>query len=1006
MNLELSTLAPDAVPVQQFICARRLPTATYRLQFNRTFTFRDVTAIVPYLYNLGISDSYASPYLKAAPGSLHGYDVSDHTVLNPEIGNMDEYNAMVAELQRHSMGQLLDIVPNHMGIAGGQNLWWMNVLENGPSSPYAAFFDIDWRPLKTDLANKVLLPILGDQYGRVLENQDLRLEYDNGAIVLTVYGHTRLPVAPKPMAMVLTHRLEILEHQLGLEHPAYIELQSIVTALSHLPSRTETDPEKVRERQREKEVIKRRLATLIAECNEVQDFVATNIRHFNGVKGDPRSFDLLDALLAEQGYRLAYWRVAAEEINYRRFFDVNELAALRTEDPAVFVAIHQFSLQLFAEGKVTGFRIDHIDGLSNPSEYLRRLQHACAALRAGQNASQFSTEFLDSSATNGNGSSSERPPGVTDRPCYVVVEKILASEERLPETWLVDGTSGYDFLPLLNGIFIDPQGERPCTETYNRFTKTAVKFADVVYDSKKLIMQVALSSELNVLAHQLDRLTENDRHSRDFTLNLLRHALREIIACFPVYRTYITHAGVSTTDRAVIEQAVARAKRRNPATDASVFDFVRDALLLSIPKVSGDEVRLSYLTFVMKFQQYTGPVMAKGLEDTAFYRYHRLVSLNEVGGTPDRFGTSLLQFHQRNQERLRHWPHSLLATSTHDTKRSEDVRARINVLSAIPLAWRTAVNRWSKRNKKKKTMVDGQLAPDLPEEYLFYQTLLGTWPLTELNDDTRQVLSQRLQAYLHKATKEAKVHTSWLNPHQAYDEAVQRFVHAVLEDSVFLREFTPFAETVAVYGMYNSLAQTLLKLTVPGVPDIYQGNEIWDFSVVDPDNRRPVDYQHRQRLLTELQTQVQRSDPHLSSLAQGLLETWRGGRIKLYVTYRTLNYRREHADLFRAGTYVPLEVIGEAQLHICAFARRGEQDRVLVVVPRLLARLLANVETPPLGDAVWKNTHLRLPPQESGQQYRNLFTGELLQPTVQGGQPILALAEVFAHFPVALLVAE
>ncbi len=999
MNTQPSSLTPHEIPVQSSSPKRRLPTATYRLQFNRNFTFRDGTAIIPYLYDLGISDCYASPYLTAAPGSLHGYDVSDHNALNPEIGTLEEYDAMVLEIQRRQMGQLLDIVPNHMGVTGGHNHWWLNVLENGPSSPYAAFFDIDWRPLKAELADKVLLPILGDQYGRVLENQDLRLEYDSGTIVLTVYGQHRLPIAPKPMALVLTHRLEVLEHQLGAEHPAFIELQSIVTALSHLPSRTETDSEKVRERQREKEVIKRRLATLTAECTSVLAFIMENIRLFNGVKGEPHSFDLLYALLKEQAYRLAYWRVATEEINYRRFFDVNELAALRTEEPAVFLAVHKYVLQLFAEGKVTGFRVDHIDGLYDPAEYLNRLQSVCAALQKGLDASQLCSDFF-------NGDDSSETPLLDGKalPCYVVVEKILEAEERLPTTWSANGTSGYDFGPLVNGLFVDPLGERPCTETYQRFTKSVVKFADLVYESKKLIMQVALASELNGLAHQLNNLSEKNRYSCDFTLNLLRHALREIIACFPVYRTYITEKGVSNTDRLVIEQAVARAKRRNPATDRSVFDFVRDVLLLHVPELSGDEARWSYTAFVIKFQQYTGPVMAKGLEDTAFYRYHRLISLNEVGGAPDRFGVSLAQFHQRNHERLQYWPHSLLATSTHDTKRSEDVRARINVLSEIPLVWRAAVNRWSKLNKKKKIMVEGQRAPDRQEEYLFYQTLLGVWPLTPLTEETRHELNQRLQAYMHKATKEAKVNTSWVNPHQLHDEAVRRFVQAVLADDAFLRAFTPLAETVAVYGMYNSLAQTLLKLTVPGVPDIYQGNEIWDFSLVDPDNRRPVDYGHRQQLLRELRSQVLSPPSSLSTFARGLVETWKDGRIKLYVTYRTLTYRREHADLFRAGAYEPLEAKGEKQNHVCSFARSGEQEHVLVVAPRLLGRVLPNIETLPLGEGVWKNTLLHLATKEAGRRYRNLFTDEVLQPTLHEGQPTLPLAEVFAHFPVALLV--
>ncbi|MBI2810830.1 MAG: malto-oligosyltrehalose synthase, partial [Candidatus Melainabacteria bacterium] len=633
MNTELSTPTINVRVVQSCIAGPRIPSATYRLQFHSQFTFRDATNIVAYLHALGISDCYASPYLQAAPGSSHGYDINDHNVLNPEVGSAAEYSAWVAVLQRYDMGQLLDLVPNHMGIAGGHNPWWLDVLENGPSSPYASFFDIDWHSRKHDLENKVLLPILGDQYGRVLENQDLHVKYEAGAFVLVVYGKERLPIAPRSMAQVLTYRLDVLEQQLGVDHPAYVELQSILTALSHLPLRTETEAEKVRERQREKEVIKRRLATLTTEYAVIGDFLAENLRQFNGEKGVAQSFDRLDALLADQAYRLAYWRVAAEEINYRRFFDVNALVGLCAENSAVFAATHQFVLRLVAEGKVNGFRVDHIDGLYDPTRYLHRLQQACAVLRNGLDHAQLADVLHSTEAPEKYGSDDEQ--GITSdaKPCYIICEKILNADERLPDAWPIHGTSGYDFLSLVNGLFIDPRGERPCTEIYQRFTKTHVRFADLVYDSKKLIMQVALSSELNVLAQQLSTLAATHRYSRDFTPNLLRHALREIVACFPVYRTYIDHSGVTPVDRVIIEQAVTRARRRNPATDTSVFDFVRDVLLLNVPEPSDGDRRHSYRAFVMKFQQYTGPVMAKGFEDTAFYRYHRLVSLNEVGGT-------------------------------------------------------------------------------------------------------------------------------------------------------------------------------------------------------------------------------------------------------------------------------------------------------------------------------------------------------------------------------------
>lgn len=1004
MNIEVTSPLVPAVTVRSSVAQRRIPSATYRLQFNRTFPFADAARIIPYLHDLGISDCYASPYLKAAPGSMHGYDVIDHNALNPEIGSAADYQAFVHELHRCGMGQLLDIVPNHMGITGAQNPWWLDVLENGPSSPYASFFDIDWNPIKRELADKVLLPVLGDQYGQALENQDLTLEYEAGAFFLNVYGKARLPIAPRPIIALLNYRLADLEQALGADHPAFVELQSIMTALTHLPLRTETDQEKVLERRREKEVIKRRVATLTAEYTIVHEWLMDSVRQFNGTKGDPHSFDLLDTLLGNQAYRLAYWRVAAEEINYRRFFDVNELAALRAEDPAVFAATHQLVLRLFAEGKVTGFRIDHIDGLYDPTGYLRQLQHACAAVRIGVEPAQLLASLQENSPVQAKGIVAGSPV-LSDRLCYIVAEKILGSEERLPESWPIDGTSGYDGLPLLNGIFVDSQNERICTDIYSRFTGARVRFTDLVYESKKLITFVSLSSELNVLARQLSRLAEKNRHSRDFTLNSLTHALREIVACFPVYRTYIDHSGVSRTDRVTIELAVRRAKRRNPATDVSIFNFVRDVLLLSVPDRSGDEERLEHLAFVMKFQQYTGPVMAKGLEDTAFYRYHRLVSLNEVGGSPDRFGISLATFHEQNQQRLQQWPHSLLSTTTHDTKRSEDVRARINVLSEIPQIWKAALGRWSKLNKKKKSLVDGQLVPDRNDEYLFYQTLLGVWPLRPSEEDTAGVFKQRIQDYMHKATKEAKVNTSWINPNLAYDDAVQLFVAATLDDAVFLKEFAPLAEMVAEYGMYNALAQILLKLTIPGVPDLYQGNEIWDFSLVDPDNRRPVDYERRRQMLNALRARIQSPEPQLTELTQQLVDTRRDGRIKLYMTYRTLSYRRDHADLFRGGAYLPLDGEGHAQAHVCAFARQGESGFVIIVVPRLLAPLLSDAHRPPVGPQVWQDSWIVVPSHLAIRSYHNLFTGEIVTSLQQEGKMVLALSEVFANFPVALLEA-
>ncbi len=1004
LNDVTETVPVENLLLRDFTARPRIPRATYRLQFNRDFTFVDAARIVSYLHALGVSDCYASPYFKARPGSPHGYDITDHNALNPELGSEEDYNAFTAELRRHGVGQILDMVPNHVGIAEGKNPRWADVLENGPSALSASFFDIDWAPVKDALANKVLLPILGDQYGRVLENQELRLSYHDGAFFLSYFTHL-LPIAPRPATVLLSHRLGDLEHTLGAEHPQFLELRSIITALHHLPLRTETDREKVMERNREKEIIKKRLATVTAECAAIATFIEDNVRFFNGTRGEPHSFDPLDTLLDDQAYRLAYWRVAAEEINYRRFFDINELAAIRTEDPAVFAAIHHLALRLLEEGKITGLRIDHVDGLYDPLGYLRRLQQAAyQALspklqatdglshgQAGHATPQVKTEWY---------------PILSHLPCYVVVEKILSAGETLPEQWPVHGTTGYEFLAALNGIFIAQDQEKRLSDIYTRFTRRRVDFPELTYENKKLIMLTSLSSEINVLAHQLERLSDKNRHSRDFTLNSLTYAAREIIACFPVYRTYIEENGVTERDRTLIEKAVARAKRKNPATDASVFNFIRDVLLLRYPDSASEAEREDQRAFVRKFQQYTGPVMAKGVEDTAFYIDNRLVSLNEVGGTPEQFGISPAAFHQGNSERLERWPHTLLATTTHDTKRSEDVRARINVLSEIPQEWATMLSRWSRINKKKKPLVESQPVPDRNEEYLLYQTLLGAWPFAVMEAQEYAAFKQRIQAYMQKATKEAKVNTSWINPHQAYDDALQEFVSTVIDGALFFDDFQRLRDKVAQFGIYNALAQTLLKLTVPGVPDLYQGTELWDFSLVDPDNRRPVDYDHRRQLLQALQEQVRTAGSELSGIARELVEAREDGRIKLYTISRTLNYRRDYAELFSAGAYLPVEGVGRCAKHVCAFVRQQNQRTILVAVPRLLAQLVTDPRVLPLGPQVWGDSWLSVPSTHASPRYRNLFTGETLEAVGQNGSVVLALDKVFANFPVALLIGE
>jgi (1->4)-alpha-D-glucan 1-alpha-D-glucosylmutase len=940
---------------------------------------------VPYLHALGITDLYVSPVFRARQGSTHGYDVTDHTTINPELGTELDLEALAQTLQQHGMGLLLDVVPNHMGIGDEANRWWQDVLENGPSSPYAGFFDIDWNPPKQVLANQVLLPVLGDQYGRVLEQGEIRLAYDEGAFFITFYQQ-RFPVAPRTWTAILEPALEQLRPVLAADDPHLIELESILTSLRYLPLRTETDPEKVRERQREKEVGKRRLASLMAVSAPVRSAIEAVVVVMNGQPDDPASFDRLEALLAEQAYRLCHWRVAADEINYRRFFDINELAAIRVEQPEVFEAVHALVFRLLRQGVVTGLRIDHPDGLFDPAQYFVDLQAGCS-----QALAEAAPE--DSSSAVGD----------THRPCYVVIEKILAPDERLRDHWAVHGTTGYDFLNLVNGLFVDPQGQDSVQECYARYTGRTQPFAEVAYDSRKLILDVTMSSELHVLARRLERIAEQHRWSRDFTLFSLQEALREVIACFPVYRTYIRtlHTGVDAEDQGHITRAVSMAQLRNPAMSASIFDFIAEVLLLRDPGRLTAAQHTERWDFVMRFQQLTGPVMAKGLEDTAFYRTYSLVSLNEVGGGPASCDTAVEVFHQHNAERLAQWPSSLLTTATHDTKRSEDVRARINVLSEIPDEWERAVQRWQAWNRDKKEILNGVEVPEANEEYLLYQTLVGAWPLTPLDDTARARCIERIVQYMEKALKEAKVHTSWINPQKAYDQAVRSFVQGILTPHTaprFLTDFERFQARIAPAGLLNSLAQTLLKITAPGVPDLYQGTELWDDSLVDPDNRRPVDFSSRSAYLAELQ---QRESEGLLPLVQELLAQWGDGRIKLYVTYKALHCRRRHATLFRDGDYLPLPCSGARREHVVAFARRREHTWVLVVVPRLLMQLSVR-RWLPLGRRAWGQSALLLPP-EAPRTWHNILTGEVLTGAATAQAQRLPLQTIWQHCPVALL---
>jgi malto-oligosyltrehalose synthase len=957
---------PDASREVRGTAAVRIPRATYRVQLNAGFTFRDLTAIVPYLAALGISHVYCSPYFRARAGSAHGYDVVDHNSLNPEIGDREDFDRLVAQLRAHGMGQILDIVPNHVGVMGSDNAWWMDVLENGQASIYADYFDIDWNPANAALADKVLVPVLSDPYGVVLERGDLelRFERDCGAFAIRYHEH-RLPLDPRTYP-------RILDAVLAIEPNA--ELEKLRRLFGALPDRRGPTSEQVAERNRDKEAHKRALAALAAADPRIAGALDRALARFAGDPGDPVSFDALHELLESQAFRLAHWRVASDDINYRRFFDVNDLAALRVENEAVFEATHRLVLELIGAGLIDGLRIDHPDGLYDPLGYFRRLT---------RRVSQVS------------------PTG----PVYLVVEKITASFEHLPPEWPVHGETGYHFANVVSRLLVDPGSKARMGRIYRSFVGEPRQWPDIAYECQHRVLRSSLASELNTVANLLTRIAHDDRRTRDFTLNSLRQALAEVIACFPVYRTYVTDS-VTESDRRYIDWAIAAARRRAASVEQPVLDFVRNALLLELSAPS-ESARARMRRFAMKFQQITAPVTAKGIEDTALYRFERLVSLNEVGGEPDLYGSSIGAFHTDAQYRARHWPHEMLTTSTHDTKRSEDVRARISVLSEMPAVWRQAVVRWRRFNRMRRREVGGLPAPSPDDEYLLYQTLIGTWPLQEPDDAGLDEYRQRIEAYMLKAAREEKVRTSWAAGNPEYEEALTQFIRGVLErreGNLFLADLCAFNDRIVRFGLLNGLSQTLLKLTAPGVPDIYQGNETWHFSLVDPDNRRPVDYSAHRQLLQALT-----NGPPPESLARALAEDVADPRCKLLLHFKSLQLRRQDPGLFERGEYLPLKVTGRRSAHLCAFARRLEGRLAVVLAPRLYLKLMSAAgatedlrQRPPLGAEVWQDTAVQLPCSLES-PLRGVLDGAELSPTDGDGPPAISAAAALRSFPVALL---
>ena len=928
-----------------------VPLSTYRLQFNAAFRFDDARAIVPYLAALGIGYIYASPYLRARPGSTHGYDVVDPNSLNPEIGTDAEHGAMIDAAQASGIGHLLDFVPNHMGIGGAENPWWQDVLEWGEASPYAKFFDIDWQPLRSEMRGRVLVPFLGDYYGRVLERGELTPAFDAKTGTFAIdYFESRFPLATDSYGAFLALAVA---HVTGEAWP----LRALAAEFEGAGRERATE-------------LKGELAE-VARDPAIVAAIEAALRTYN-IEAGPEAIDRLDALLGRQHFRLAYWRVSADEINYRRFFDINDLVGLCVEDSTVLAETHRYVFSLVEAGRIQGLRIDHVDGLFNPGGY-------CTLLG-------------DRAATLGH-------------PQYLVVEKILARFERLRRDWGIAGTTGYDFMNLVSGLFVDSDSELAFDRIYRQFAGIATNFDQFAYRAKKDIMRSTLASELEVLATMLDRIAEMDRRSNDYTFNVLRDALTEVIASFPVYRTYVVEENIEIDDERFIAWAIASAQKRSELGDDRVFEFVASVLSAATRESSEKYDRRAVLRFAMKFQQYTSPVMAKAVEDTAFYRYVRLASLNEVGGDPRRFGTPVSEFHRKNAERAEFFPHAMLATATHDHKRGEDTRIRIDAISEIPEDWERAIERWTRHNEHFKTSADGALAPTENDEYHLYQTLVGTWPMAWLDDgaadtDARTAFRERIEAYAIKAMREAKFRTSWTNPNAAYEAATLAFVRSLLVpggDDTFFNEMTAFVHAGALGAAVSSIAQVALKLTSPGIPDIYQGCEFWDFSLVDPDNRRPVDYRSRAEALEAMRLRVERGE--IAGLAIDALASWRDGRIKAYVTWRLLHLRRERPQTFLGGSYVALETTGTRADRVVAFAR----DDIVVVVPRLARGLVARDAVVP--SVSFDEERVRLPTGVAS-RFVDRFTGAVVTSERDADGAYLRVASLLKAFPVAVLVPD
>jgi len=962
---------PDAKPAENATPPSQIPSATYRLQFNRHFRFEDAARILDYLRDLGITHVYASPILGSRRGSEHGYDATDPTRIDPDLGSEDDFYAFQDQLRERGMGIVLDIVPNHMA-ASSENPWWVDVLENGPGSAFASYFDIDWHPGPRSLEGRILLPVLGQPFGEVLESGELRLSFVHGRFAIQYYEST-FPLAPKSYRRLLIHRIDSLDDLLGEKTAAYEEYCGILASLAGLFRNENATPESPADKRLKFVAIRGRLKQLAETSSEIEQFVQANVQEFNGKPHDPASYSLLQALLSEQYYKLAHWQNINESINYRRFFTITDLVGMRVEDPTVFEATHSLILRIASRHPSVGLRIDHVDGLRDPQGYLEKLR-----------------ERLREAYPNGH-----------PRDAYVVVEKILSQAERLPEGWPVNGTTGYDYLNRANGIFAYREDADALERIYSRFIEKEVTFADVVVEKKRLVMNGVLGVEIRALGRQLAELAGEDRYARELPRSELTSALIETTAWLPIYRTYIRNLTLPEDSQRVLERAIENARNAKPHLNSACFDFLREVLLLLAPPHVLSQEREARLAFVMRWQQYTGPIVAKGVEDTALYVYYPLLSLNEVGGDAQpATATSRAEFFDFLAQRQAHWGRSMNATTTHDTKRSEDVRARINVLSEVPEPWEAHLKRWAELNAAHKTEVAGRPVPDANEEYLLYQTLLGAYPA---DGKPSESLVQRLQDYVVKATREAMVHTRWTRPNLAHEKALADFVEAILsprKSREFLADFLAFHSFIAFFGMINGLSQTLLKITCPGVPDFYQGSELWDLRLVDPDNRHPVDFELWTSCLTALRQE--RRDP--VQQAGNLLADWTNGHVKLWLIHQALQFRSQHTALFGEGEYRPLNVSGSRSDCAVCFLRRQGHDIAAVVVPRWLAHAQSPEGRIPSPE-FWGDTRLHLPsPAPVG--WHNVLTRERIVASRSGLDVSIKLGEILRHFPVGLLSVE